>query len=79
MERYTRWDNDIKEIDEKTERKENPIVLDNKGWGQVIKLPESNSVIKDIKNLRLKNKRNKTNKKKNQGKTQNLTLDYYLK
>ena len=78
MERYTRWENDI-QAKKKNGKVENLDKSAEKKWKETINLPENKEFIKNVKNLRLKVKRNKTSNKNTKNKTQNLTLDYYLK
>jgi hypothetical protein len=47
-------------------------------WKNMIQQPKSDGFAKDVRNMRLKEKRNRTSKKKDNTKSQGLTLDFYL-
>ncbi|MCP4764104.1 MAG: hypothetical protein GY870_20190 [archaeon] len=90
MEKYNKWGSDY--IEPESNPKPKPInnpgnannddyskKLNNKNWKKTIQHPRSNGFTKEVRNLRLKEKRNRTNHKSIENKTQSLTLDYYLK
>ncbi len=70
-ERYVRWN-----IDPKNDGKKHLKLKEE--WKNMIQQPKSDGFVKDVRNLRLKEKRNRTNKKRNNTKSQGLTLDFYL-
>ncbi|MHA1727327.1 MAG: hypothetical protein ACTSWY_01185 [Promethearchaeota archaeon] len=77
MSRYTKWNTDQQRSGSEQDQKKK--TTDLNGWKDAINQPKSPGYTKEVKNLRLKSKRNRTGQKREQNQSQNLTLDYYLK
>ncbi|MBD3351476.1 MAG: hypothetical protein GF364_08310 [Candidatus Lokiarchaeota archaeon] len=93
MAKYTKWiaddyelphEKSKKEDEEKTTSKKSACFgkkdkKDKDNWQKVIQKTPNMGFLKELKNIQLKYKRTKTNKKVQQDKRKNLTLDYYIK
>lgn len=71
QERYAKWN-----IAPEKDRKKHLKLKEE--WKNMIQQPTSDGFVRDVKNMRLKEKRNRTSKKKGNAKSQGLTLDFYL-